>query len=146
MHGKSELPSELLDLAEQTADAYASGDSEKMQEASEKVALKFGEELTSLASNPATRDKLNELLGKADTVKEVAQALGNATAGTASGRKAAAEYVGEALIGLTPAAGVIGFYKTAVGAMEYVEGQYKDLTVEEIIKTTRTVTITPAMR
>ena len=132
VHGKSELPSELLDLAEQTADAYASGDSEKMQEASEKVALKFGEELTSLASNPATRDKLNELLGKADTVKEVAQALGNATAGTASGRKAAAEYVGEALIGLTPAAGVIGFYKTAVGAMKYVEGQYKDLTVEEI--------------
>ncbi len=125
---------ELEKLAEDTANAYGSGDPDKIREASETVAVKFGEQLARLGSNAETREKLGSLIGKADKVREISQALGNAASGTAAGKRAAAEYVGQALIGLTPAAGVIGFYQSAYGAMKYAKGEYTDSKIEDLYK------------
>ena len=121
-------------LAEDAADAYASGDPEKIRAASESVAVKFGEQLARLGSTAKSREMLGSLIGKADKVREISQVLGNATSGTKAGQRAAAEYVGQALIGLTRAAGVIGFYQASVGAMKYVRGEYIDSEVEGLYK------------
>ncbi|MDQ2082182.1 hypothetical protein RA307_18490 [Xanthobacteraceae bacterium Astr-EGSB] len=121
-------------LAEEAATAYGSGDPDKAREASEKIAVKFGEQIARLGSTPQTRAMLGSIIGKADKVKEISQALGNATSGTASGKRAAAEYLGQALISLTPAAGVVGFYQSAHGAMKYAKGEYTDSKVEDFYK------------
>lgn len=128
---------ELNQLAESMADAYASGDSDKIRDASQAVSVKFGEQLTRLASNPETKEMLGSILGKADQVKAVSEMLGNATSGTASGQRAAAEFIGDALIGLTPAAGVVGFYQTAYGVMKYAKGEYTDSKVEDLYEAYR---------
>jgi hypothetical protein len=125
---------DLEKMAEDMADAYGSGDPEKIRAASETVAVKFGEQLARLGSNAESRALLGSMIGKADKVKEISQMLGNATSGTKAGKRAAAEYLGEALIGLTPAAGVIGFYQASVGAMKYAKGEYTDSKVEDLYK------------
>jgi hypothetical protein len=125
---------DLNKLAEEAANAYGSGDPDKIREASETVAVKFGEQLARLGSNPETKAMLGSIIGKADKVKEISQMLGNATSGTASGQRAAAEYIGQALIGLTPAAGVVGFYQSTYGAMKYAKGEYTDSKVEDLYK------------
>ncbi|MGA7971777.1 MAG: hypothetical protein WCA36_03145 [Pseudolabrys sp.] len=119
-------------MASDMADAYGSGDPDKIREASEAVAVKFGEQLARLGSNAETRAALGSLIGKADKVKEISQVLGNATSGTKAGQRAAAEYLGQALIGLTPAAGVIGFYQASVGAMKYAKGEFVDSKIEDL--------------
>ncbi|MBI1204309.1 MAG: hypothetical protein GC182_17560 [Rhodopseudomonas sp.] len=121
-------------LAEDTADAYASGDPDKIRAASESVAVKFGEQFARLSSNAETREMLGSMIGKADKVREISQALGNAMSGTKGGQRAAAEYVGQALIGLTPAAGVIGFYEASAGAMKYAKGEYVDSKIEDLYR------------
>jgi hypothetical protein len=125
---------DLEKMAEDMADAYGSGDPEKIRAASETVAVKFGEQLARLGSNAESRALLGSMIGKADKVKEISQALGNAASGTAAGKRAAAEYVGQALIGLTPAAGVVGFYQASIGAMKYAKGEYTDSKVEDLYK------------
>ncbi|MGD0764130.1 MAG: hypothetical protein ABR929_13245 [Roseiarcus sp.] len=120
---------DLEKLATETGDAYASGDEEKMRAASEKVAVKFGEQITRLASNPATRDQLGAIIGKADKVGEIA-ALAGAAAGSQEGRLEAEKFIGEQLIGLTPGAGVVGVFEAASGVMKYVNNKYTDSVLE----------------
>lgn len=123
---------DLNKLAEETAEAYGSGDPDKIREASEKVAVKFGEQLSKLASTPELRGQLGSIIGSADKVKEISTMLGNVAAGTDSSRRAAAEYVGQALINLTPGAGVVGFYQAAYGAMKYANNEYVDSKIEDL--------------
>jgi len=123
---------ELNKLMNDVAEAYASGDPEKQREASEKVAVSFGQQLSRLASNSKTRQQLGAIIGSADKVKEVSAILGNVAAGTDEGRRAAAEYVGQVLINLTPGAGIVGFYQSAYGAMKYANNAYVDSKLEQL--------------
>lgn len=128
---------ELNKLAEETADAHASGDPDKIREAAEKVAVNLGQQLTRLASKQQTRKQFEAVIGKADKVREISEVLGNAASGTAEGRRAAEQYVGQALIDMTPAAGVVGFYQGAYGAMKYANDKYVDRKVEEFYQAYR---------
>jgi hypothetical protein len=121
---------ELNALANETAEAYGSGDSEKIREASEKVAVKFGEQISRLASNPETRQLLGSIIGSADKVREISGMLGNVAAGTPESRRAAAKYVGETLISVMPGAAVVGFYQTAYGVMKYAHNEFVDSQIE----------------
>lgn len=125
---------ELNKLMNDVAEAYASGDPEKQREASQKVAVSFGQQLSKLASNSKTRQQLGAIISSADKVKEVSAVLGNVAAGTDEGRRAAAEYVGQTLINLTPGAGIVGFYQGAYGAMKYANNQYVDSKLEDLYK------------
>lgn len=125
---------ELNKLMNDVAEAYASGDPEKQREASQKVAVSFGQQLSKLASNSQTRQQLAAFIGSADKVKEVSAVLGNVAAGTDAGRRAAAEYVGQVLINLTPGAGIVGFYQSAYGAMKYANNEYVDSKLEDLYK------------
>lgn len=125
---------DLNELANETAEAYGSGDPDKIREASEKVAVKFGEQISRLASNPETRGTLGSIIGKADAVRDISTMLGNVAAGTNEGRREAAKYVGEVLIGLTPGAQVVGFYQGAYGAMKYANDEYVDSKIEDLYK------------
>jgi hypothetical protein len=125
---------ELNKLMNEVAEAYASGDPEKQREASQKVAVSFGQQLSRLASNSKTRQQLGAIIGSADKVKEVSAVLGNVAAGTDEGRRAAAEYVGQVLINLTPAAGIVGFYQSAYGAMKYANNAYVDSKIEDLYR------------
>ena len=125
---------ELNELANEAAEAYGSGDPDKIREASEKVAVKFGEQISRLASNPETRKVLGSIIGSADTVKELSGVLGQVAAGTDEGRREAAKYVGETLISLTPAAGVVGFYQTAYGVMKYANDEFIDSNIEDLYR------------
>ena len=125
---------ELNKLMNDTAEAYASGDPEKIREASEKVAVSFGQQLSKLASNSQTRKQLGAIIGSADKVKELSGVLGQVAAGTDEGRREAAKYVGETLISLTPAAGVVGFYQTAYGVMKYANDEFIDSNIEDLYR------------
>ncbi len=125
---------ELNKLAEETAEAYGSGDPDKMREASQKVAVKFGEQLSKFASTAELRGQLGAVIGSADKVKEISELLGGVAAGTDASRRAAAEYVGQALINLTPGAGIVGFYQSAYGAMSYANSQFVDSKVEDLYR------------
>jgi hypothetical protein len=129
---------ELNKLMNDVAEAYASGDPEKQREASQKVAVSFGQQLSRLASNSKTRQQLGAIIGSADKVKEISAVLGNVAAGTDEGRRAAAEYVGQVLINLTPGAGIVGFYQSAYGAMKYANNQYVDSKLEQLYKAYKT--------
>lgn len=123
---------ELNKLMNDVGEAYASGDPEKQREASQKVAVSFGQQLSKLASNSKTRQQLGAIIGSADKVKEVSAVLGNVAAGTDEGRRAAAQYVGQVLINLTPGAGIVGFYQSAYGAMKYANNAYVDSKIEDL--------------
>lgn len=125
---------ELNKLMNDVAEAYASGDPEKQREAAQKVAVSFGQQLSRLASNSKTRQQLGKIIGSADKVKEVSAVLGNVAAGTDAGRRAAAEYVGQVLINLTPGAGIVGFYQSAYGAMKYANSEYVDSKIEDLYR------------
>ncbi len=125
---------ELNKLMNDVAEAYASGDPEKQREAAQKVAVSFGQQLSRLASNSKTRQQLGAIIGSADKVKEVSAVLGNVAAGTDEGRRAAAEYVGQVLINLTPGAGIVGFYQSAYGAMKYANNEYVDSKIEDLYR------------
>lgn len=125
------LSAEKLDqLAQTAADALSSPDPKKVQEATETLAVSLGHAMADLAKTPAGRKHVEAILSKAGTVKEVSQLLGGA--GTARGKRAIAKYLGETLIDATPAAAVVGFYKSAYGVMKYANDKFTSSEVEEL--------------
>ncbi len=135
---------ELNKLAEETAEAYGSGDPEKIRAASENVAVKFGEQISRLASNQETRKLLGEIIGSADKVREISGVLGQAAAGTDEGRREAAKYLGELVISVTPAAAVVGFYQSAYGVMKYANDKFVDSQLEELYQDYKSGKLTEA--
>lgn len=135
---------ELNKLAEETAEAYGSGDPDKIRAASENVAVKFGEQISRLASNQETRKLLGDIIGSADKVREISGVLGQAAAGTDEGRREAAKYLGELVIGVTPAAAVVGFYQGAYGVMKYANDKFVDSQLEGLYQDYKSGKLTEA--
>ena len=125
--------SEINQLAESTADAFSSNDPNKVQAASEALAISLGNEMVKLAKRPELQGHLKSVMGKAGSIKDVSGLLG--AAGTTSGNLALAEYAGQVLIDLTPAAGVVAFYKSSYGAMKYVNDQFVSGAMEDLYET-----------
>jgi hypothetical protein len=123
---------EINQLAESTADALSSSDPNKVKAATEALSISLGNQLVKFSKDPALQGHLKSIMGKAGTVKEISGLLG--AAGTKSGNRALAEYAGQTLIDLTPAAGVVGFYKSAYGAMKYTNDQFVSSEMEGLYK------------
>ncbi len=121
---------EINQFAESTADAFTSNDPKKVQAATEALQISLGKEIAKFAKTPALRGHLKKLMGKAGSIKEVSGLIG--AAGTTSGNRALAEYAGQVLIDLTPAAGVVAFYKSAYGVMKYADDQFNANEMEDL--------------
>ncbi|OYW66485.1 MAG: hypothetical protein B7Z40_11405 [Bosea sp. 12-68-7] len=107
---------EINTLADNAAHAMTSGDPEAVKAASGQVAIALGRTLAKGLADPELRKQMIGALGNVDQVNEFAEAMGSAAGGD---RQAAYEYLGRALIAVTPAAGVIAAAEAVKGAMTY---------------------------
>lgn len=122
---------ELDKLAAETGTAYASGDEDEIRKANEKLAVTFGKQIARLGSTQETRKYLDSMIGKADKVHEVSEVLGAAASGSEEGKRKAEEYLGKTLIGMTPAAEVVGFYQSAYGVMKTANDKFVNGKIED---------------
>lgn len=114
---------EINTLAENAANAIVSGAPESVMAASSQVAIALGQTLTKGIEDPKLRRQLAGALGKVDKINEIADVLGQAAGGDST---AAQEYVGRALIAMTPAAGIFTAVEVATGTMKYAKGKFVD--------------------
>ena len=121
--------SEIDSLSRSLAQAWHSGDSDALRDASNKVSLAMGRQLTKGLSDPALRGQMRRVLGSVDTVNEMASVLGSAAGGDP---QAAAEFIGKTLIALTPGANVFSAAQTAIGVMRYAGDQFRDGQMENL--------------
>ncbi|TVS05142.1 MAG: hypothetical protein EA407_02830 [Rhodobacteraceae bacterium] len=121
--------SEIDSLSKSLAQAWHSGDTDALRDASNKVSLAMGKQLTKGLSDPALRGHMRKALGSVDTVNQMATVLGSAAGGDP---QAAAEFIGKTLIALTPGANVFSAAQTAIGVMRYAGGQFRDWRMEDL--------------
>lgn len=122
---------EINTLADNAAKAMTSGDPEAVKAASGQVAIALGRTLAKGLADPELRQHMIGALGNVDQVNEFAEALGSAAGGD---RQAAYEYLGRALIAVTPAAGVVAAAEAIKGAMTYAHGKFVDGNIEDLYR------------
>ncbi len=108
---------------------FGSGDTRKIEAAGQELALTMGGWLKDALKDPELKESMSELLGSADKINEVTEVLGSAVGGDTDG---ALEFVGSAIIEMSPAAGVVGAYQSAYAAMEYAHGKFIDAQMEDL--------------
>ncbi len=121
--------SEIDSLSRSLAQAWHSGDSDALRDASNQISLAMGKQLTRGLADPALRGQLGRALGSVDTVNEMASVLGSAAGGDP---QAAAEFIGKTLIALTPGANVFTAAQSAIGVMRYAGNQFRNWQMEDL--------------
>jgi hypothetical protein len=112
------------------ASDLASGDPAKVQSASESLAVDLGTKLSSfIKTDPYMRDQMKSLLGNADKITEVSRHLGSLAGGDP---QPIYEYAGDLVIQAAGGAGIVGFYRTAHGAMKFAKDAYVDSEIEDL--------------
>ncbi|MCC5872350.1 MAG: hypothetical protein JJU22_08155 [Gammaproteobacteria bacterium] len=120
---------ELDDLSRAGADAWASGDPGKVQDAAGQFSIALGKQLTRGLRDPQLRAGMLKLLDKPEKVIQLAGVIGAAAGGDP---RAAQSYVGRALIALTPGANVFTAFETASQVMNYAHGKFVDAELEDL--------------
>lgn len=118
-------------FAQNAADAATSNDPDKARKAREDVAVAFGQTLAKAIRDPALKGQMTQLLGSADKVREISEALGKAGGGDP---RSLYEMAGRAVISLTPAAAAFNGFEAATGVMKYAHGKFVDAQIEELYR------------
>jgi hypothetical protein len=116
-------------FAQNAADAATSNDPDKARKAREDVAVAFGQTLAKAIRDPALKGQMTQLLGSADKVREISEALGKAGGGDP---RSLYEMAGRAVISLTPAAAAFNGFEAATGVMKYAHGKFVDAQIEDL--------------
>lgn len=120
---------EIDELTRSGAEAWASGDPAKVQDAAGKFSIALGKQLTRGLGDAQLRASLTKLLDKPEKVTQLADVLGAAAGGDP---QAAQHYIGRALIALTPGANIFTAFESASQVMRYAHGQFTDAQVEDL--------------
>lgn len=112
------------------ASDLASGDPKKVESASQELALDVGKKLsTYIKTDPYMREQMQSLLGSAGTISDISKHLGSLAGGDA---QPIYEYAGDLVIQAAGAGNVVGFYRTAYGAMKFAKDAYVDAEIEDL--------------
>lgn len=128
--GEVALSAKELDaLTRAGAEAWATGDPDKVQDAAGQFSILLGKQLTRGLSDPQLRMGMMKLLDSPDKVNRLAEVIGTAAGGDP---KAAQAYIGRALIALTPGANVFAAFESASTVMRYAHGKFTDAQIEDL--------------
>ena len=112
------------------AEDLASGDRDKVDEARSKLAIKFGEALSSIAKEDANgKAALDSVLGNVEGISEISTVLGSAAGGDT---RPILEMLGTKFLELTPMGQVVGFYQSAYGVMKWGKDKFVDSELETL--------------